>query len=297
MFITNPGKVSDHIWFLGSQAMPSYLIMGREGVIIDTGVSISGPNILTGLKDVLGDTKELKYIFLTHSHFDHCGSAPFLKREIPGLRIGASKVCSEVFFNPKAVDLIKDLCRDTERSIDLNAVFPGMDISFDEIAVDRVLKEGDRIDLGGVEILVYNTPGHTRCSLGYYIIPDRAIFCGETSGVPDTMGEILPEFLSSYDDYINSLRKLSGLEVDIIGLAHGGLLTGEDAYTYFSRSIEATERFRSMIEDYLEKYEDMERVVETIAEEQYSKGTILQAKRPYMINLRAKVKAIARKNG
>lgn len=44
------------------------------------------------MKDVgkiLGNPDNLDYLFVTHSHYDHLGAVPYMKRKIPGLCIGA----------------------------------------------------------------------------------------------------------------------------------------------------------------------------------------------------------------
>lgn len=288
VLITTPGKVSENIHLIGNLVMPSFLIRGDKKALIDTGMTISGPNILADLKVLLGERPPLNYILLTHSHFDHAGGTPYLKRYIPGAIVAASRSSEKVFFNPRAVELIRNLSAEAQKSAAIKE-----DVSFTDIHVDLVLREGDEIDLEEATVKVYSVPGHTRCSLAFFVLPDRALFCGEACGVPDLKGEIIPEFLSSYDDYMESLEKMSRLEPLVIGLAHGGVLSGEDAVDYLPRSIKATEMFKERIKSYLQRYSDIEKVVEVIAEEDYSKGTIMQAKRPYLINLSAKVNAVA----
>ncbi len=272
-------------------AFPVYLIKGRRTALIDSGVTICGPFILKDLEKYLGNPRDLNLNLLTHSHFDHCGSSPFLKRNIPGLKIGASEVASQVFFNPRAIELIQSLSSGLEKGMELP---PGTDISFKGLEVDTILKDGDLIDLGkGAKIKVISTPGHTRCCLSYYLKKDQALFFSEAGGVPDAEGKIQPQFLSSYSDYLTSLRRMAQYPIKIIGLAHGGILIGKEVEGYLESSIKETRDFKERIKRYLDRHGEMKEVVEVIAREDYQKGKIMQGERPYRINLEAMVKVVA----
>ena len=65
---------------------------------------------------------------------------------------------------------------------------------------------GDMIDLGGLKIIVYEVPRHTRDILAFYIPERRAIFPAEGRGVPNESYpyRVQPEFLSSYQDYLKT---------------------------------------------------------------------------------------------
>ncbi len=291
MRIYQSEKITERIDLLGNMAFPVYLIKGSRNALIDSGVTICGPLILKDLEKFLGNPRELNLNLLTHSHFDHCGSSPFLKRNIPGLQIAASEVASQVFANPRAIELIRSLNADMEKGMEFP---PGTNISFSGLELDTILKDGDLIDLGrGVKIEVISTPGHTRGCLSYYLRKDQALFFSEAGGVLDAEGVIQPEFLSSYSDYLKSLRKMSKYPVKIIGPAHGAVLTGKDGEGYLENSIRETKKFRERIKRELERYGDRGKVVEVIAGEDYQQGKILQGERAYRINLEAMVKVVA----
>jgi hypothetical protein len=78
-------------------------------------------------------------------------------------------------------------------------------------------------------------------------------------------------------------------------MAHSYMLTGEDARGYIGKSIEATKRFKKRIEDLLAILGgDPEGVVKKIFQEDYLEAqAIQQDERSYLINLKAKVKAVA----
>ncbi len=280
------GRLSENIFCIGNNYFPAYLILGERIAMIDAGVTVVGP-IYKKEIIALTENKGIDFLLLTHSHFDHCGAIPYLRRNLPSFKVCASSVAREVFMKEKAMEHIKALNKEIE---DL-APPQKENISIDKIEVDVVLKEGDRIDMGkGIVIEVLETPGHTRCGLSFYIPSFKAIFFGEAGGVIEKDGVIRPQFLSSYNQYVNSIQKMMKLPVEIIGLAHGGALLGEPAKEFLEKSLKESLIFKDRIINYFKKYKDREKVIETIAEEDFK--NVNQPKTPYILNLRASVSAI-----
>jgi glyoxylase-like metal-dependent hydrolase (beta-lactamase superfamily II) len=290
MRIFSQQVLTDGLYYIGNVGAQSFLVKGKVAALVDAGMSANGPMMLEGVREFLGDEQKLEMNLLTHSHFDHAGGTPYLKKKIPGLKVYASKVAEDVFKNPKALKLIRELNKPLE-----DALGNGPEVFFSDLTLDGTLKEGDVIDLGGgVTVSVLEVPGHTRCSLAYWVEPFKAIMFGEAGGVPDSDGEIIVEFLTSYKLYMESLRKMSKYNPDYICLAHGGVITGDDTRGYFEKSIKATEAFRARVEEGLKALGgDREKLLETLGEEMYSTGKIGQPKTPFMINLKAKIRAVA----
>ncbi len=279
-------KLTEKIFAIGNVYFPLYLILGEKIAMIDAGVTVMGPIYKKDILFIAGN-RGIDLLLLTHSHFDHCGAIPYLRRNLPPFKIGASPVAKEVFKKEKAIEHIINLNKEVEQT----APPQKEDISIDRIDVDMELKEGDVIELGeGIIIEVLETPGHTRCGLSFYIPSKKAIFFGEAGGVIEIDGTIRPQFLSSYKQYVNSIEKMMKLDIEIIGLAHGGALIGEEARNYLEKSLEETILFKERIIEYFKKYNDREKVVEVIAEEDIK--NISQPKTPYILNLRASVSAV-----
>ncbi len=294
MILNSQGKIAEDLYAIGGPELPAYLLLGKTPALFDAGMTFMGPTYFKELKQLLGDPKRLQFNFLTHSHFDHSGATPYLKRQIPGLRIGASRLAADTLRKPNAIELIRSLCRDyEEKHPELTG---GEDVTFDTLHVDIVLEDGDEFDLGGgMTFRAISTPGHTRDSMCFYIPRFKAVITGESIGAFDKNFTIHPEFLASYKDYAASLQKIAVLDIDMILMCHFFVLTGEDARGYMVKTIERTETFRRRIEDYLDHFNgDRASVVRRIYKEDYEDtGAILQEKRPFLINLEAKVRAVA----
>ncbi len=144
-------------------------------------------------QDLLAAGYKLKYVLLTHGHFDHI---LFLDewREVDS----DVKVCLH------AGDA--DFLEDPSKSLYLQ--FFAQDVR--HAPADILLHDGDRLYLGGSEIRVLSTPGHTKGSVCYLF--DHVMISGDTLfaggvGRTDLYG-------SSPADMAESIEKLSAIKED-----------------------------------------------------------------------------------
>jgi glyoxylase-like metal-dependent hydrolase (beta-lactamase superfamily II) len=301
MRILEKGRFSEHISIAGNLMLPSYLVNSRIPALIDSGMTVMGPVLYEDLKPYHNYPKI--YHLLTHSHFDHCGSTPFLLKKLKNMEVMAGAHAVEVLKKESAISLIRSLNEDMEKSLGItDGILNGERITFEGFPIHKVLKENEVIELGdGVYFEVYEVPGHTRDSLCYRIMPDNAIFAGEAYGVPSlSVKRVYPQFLVSFKDYMNSLKKMRKLEPRWIGLAHGGVIGGDEAISFLEKSIIDSEEFAEMIKERILKEKNplsedsLRKIVEEIAENDYNPNETTQSKRAYMLNLTAMVKTVLR---
>ena len=281
------------MYVTGHSSIPAFLLATPAPVLFDAGAAAMGPHYLRDIETHLGTAKDLRYLFLTHSHYDHCGSASFLKEQIPGLKIGTNAHAAQVLQKPGAVKLIRALNNNFSKTF--RHVIGDEDIPFNPVEVDLILKDGEELDCGeGWTVRVIETPGHTNDCLSYYIPRIKALIAGEAVGVFHN-GGIQPEFSSSYSDYVTSLEKVAALDVEILALAHRHILTGDDPRIFLKDSLEATVSFKRRIEDRLDRFNgDREKVVETIFGEEYDETILMQQdKKSFLLNLQAQIRVVA----
>jgi len=282
----------ENILILGNGHVPAFLYCGEKPVLFDPGVSAFGPLYLEKIRQNLKDPSSL-ILALTHSHFDHCGAAPYLLRNIPGIKVAASEKAADVILRPNAVKLMEKLNQEYEK--EMKEEIKGEDVSFEAFEVAFRLKEGDRLELSDDYCMVFETPGHTRDCLSYFFPEKGVLFCGESAGVAEGSFIHTP-FLTSFEDYLSSLKKIAGLKPKVLCIAHNGILIGKDISLFIAEAIEAVNEYRDMIENYLNKYNgEQDKVVGRITTEEYdSKDEHMQNRDPFMLNLRAKVSAVVR---
>ena len=103
------------------------------------------------------------WVLETHAHADHLSAAPYLK-EKTGAPIGIG-------------------ARITEVQRTFAPVFGLEDVSGDGREFDRLFRDGETITIGGLQVEVMHTPGHTPACVSYRI--GEAVFVGDTLFMPD----------------------------------------------------------------------------------------------------------------
>ena len=107
--------------------------------------------------------------------------------------------------------------------------------------------EGDTIKVGAMEAQIFETPGHSSCSLSAYVPQLRALFPSDGGGIP-YKDKIVPAANSNYTLYKESLQKLKTLQVEYMCADHFGYVYGDEARDYMARSLEAAEEEYALYE-------------------------------------------------
>lgn len=137
----------------GPLSANNYLLTdGDEAVLIDCS------EMKSDILDML-DGKVLKYILLTHGHFDH----------VLGVNDMKEKTGAKVLVNEADVERMQE-------SADIMSSFGVQGV--ETPVADEYLKDGQIIKFGDTEIKVLFTPGHTQGCVCYSI--DDKLFSGDT---------------------------------------------------------------------------------------------------------------------
>ena len=139
------GPYASNCYLVGSETT-------KEGIIIDPGAEAG--MILDAVKELGLD---IKLIVLTHRHPDHVGAAAQVK-EATGAPVAAHTEAAR--YLPHSPSYL------------FEAAFQAPPYP------DRLLEEGDSIDVGGLHFEVLHTPGHTPC--GISLVGEGAVFTGDT---------------------------------------------------------------------------------------------------------------------
>ena len=272
MRIRKPGKVFEGLWYLGREESGVYLLEGdRSTMIISGGMSYIVSDILQQLKEFGRDKNRIKKLLILHSHFDHVGIVPYFKRRLPAMEVYASQRAWEVLQMDKAVVTINDFGRSVARRMRKEEVYSAHDLEWRKDVSGKTAREGDRIDLGGLEVVILEIPGHSSCCIAAYVPELKVLFPTDGGGIP--LGEtIVSSGNSNYTKYQQSLERLKPLEVDYLCADHYGYVIGPEASAFISRSIEMAKKSRAQMEEVYRSTRDIEAAARALTSSFYEEN-------------------------
>jgi glyoxylase-like metal-dependent hydrolase (beta-lactamase superfamily II) len=237
-------------------------------MIIGGGMSWIAPSLEAQFSSIDFEPQKLKYLVISHSHFDHCGAVPYLKRKFPHIQILASAYSDKIFNKEKAVNSIAANNKYMIDKLGLQSEYEQLNLKFDGIHVDRVVAEKDIIDLGDdIEVHFLEVPGHTRCSIAVYVPKLKALFPSDAATLPTDDTKALFFFGPQYNFgmYKQSMARLTNLEVEILASEHYGAVTGDRSRQTLQEGLRQTERFEDCIIDLYKQTGNFDETVQKAA--------------------------------
>ncbi len=282
-------SISDDVVLFHNKTFPLYIIKGDKNFLIDAGVTTLAATFAADIESIL-EEKTLDTLLLTHSHWDHTGAASILQ-ETFNFDIKGSQRAVGLLQKPKVITFINRLNQDYK-----NQLGDDSDAAFTMLQNLSPVTEGDRIEVSDDRFIeVFETPGHTQCSVSYLLHPEKILFPGDAAGVVETDGSVKPLFLSSYKNYEDSLQKLIDIEAEILAFPHNRYLAGKDKVAaYLARSLERTRKTKDEILSMLAKTDDYDLIAEELMKKEFPKPTLLGPKEALMINFKAMANAVNR---
>lgn len=186
-WFTEPAKVFDNLYFVGTKIHSSWALTTSEGIIlIDTLYDYASEEaIVGGLKKLGLDPAAVKYVIITHAHGDHVGGAKLMQD-----RFGARIVMGAPDWDS------------IEKSVNQ---YPNGKPKRDIAAAD-----GQKVTLGDASVTLALTPGHTPGTVSmFFQVKDggRPLTVAYSGGTAFNFMNDVPHF----DTYIASQRKMAEL--------------------------------------------------------------------------------------
>ena len=151
------------------------------------------------------------WVLETHAHADHLSGAPYIKLKT-GAKVG-----------------IGEHIRDVQKIF--RPVFNATDLKGDGSEFDHLFADGERFQLGNLNVEVLHTPGHTPADVAYKI--EDAVFVGDTLFMPD-YGTARADFPGGDARVLyRSIRKLLALpDATRLFICHDYKAPGRDHYAW-----------------------------------------------------------------
>jgi len=218
-----PFRVVGNLYYVGAIEITSYLITTPQGhFLLDGGFVETAPQIERNIVQLGFRLRDVKYLLNSHAHYDHAGGLAELKK-LTGAEFVASAGDS---------DLLRKGGHGDFRFGD-TLVFP-------PIEPDKIILDGESLQLGDQVMTAHLTPGHTKGTTTWTTkIGDggrtyNVVFVGSQSSLDyKFVGQ--DSYPGIAADFVKSFAVLKNLPCDIFLGAHGSFFHFVDKHERFMR--------------------------------------------------------------
>ena len=205
-------RIAGNLYHVGSQDLASYLITTDDGhILINSSLQTSVPLIQRAVEELGFRFSDIRILLISHAHWDHCAGSAEVKR-LTGAK-----------YFVMAADV-----PDVEAGGRGNFFYANQPATFyPPTKVDRALKDGDEVTLGGVVLVARHTPGHTRGTTTWTLKVAEggrqldAVIIGSPNVNQGYQLVGNPAYPEIADDYARTFRVLKSLPCDLFLGAHG----------------------------------------------------------------------------
>jgi metallo-beta-lactamase class B len=247
-----PMHVVGPIYFVGTKGLGVYLITTPSGhILIGGGMPGSASAIAASIRKLGYKPEDIKILLSNQAHFDHVGTMADLKK-LSGASVEAMEGDVKLLASGGKIDYLF--------GADPRFYFP-------PACADRVLRDGDTVELGGVKLIARLTPGHTPgCATFITTVQEggpsyQVVFPDGTSVNPGTRLVHNPSYPGILEDYRKTFAVLESLHADIYLVYHiddsGWIAKRERAATEGPQAFVDVDGYRSFVADRKARFEQL----------------------------------------
>ena len=215
-----PGhRVIGNLYAVGTYDLGVFLVTSEDGhILINTALETSTPMILQNIEAMGYRLEDTKILLTMQAHWDHIAALAEIK-QASGAQMWATAGDAPVLEDGGFSD----------------PHFGGR-VTFKPVKVDKIITDGEVIQLGEIQLTVVETPGHTAGSSSYTMKVHEG--GRDYNVVIANMGTINqgkrlvadPTYPGVSDDFAETFRKQKAMDIDVWVAAHGGQYGLHDKY-------------------------------------------------------------------
>lgn len=217
-------RIADNLYYVGSKGLANYLITTPEGhILINSDLEANVPLIRNSVESLGFKFSDIKILLISHAHWDHCAASATIKK-LTGAKYMVMEGDAPVVESGGKADFFY--------ANDPEAQYPAA-------GVDRILRDGDEVKLGGVVLTAHLTPGHTKgCTTWTMKVKDGArtrdvVIVGSPNVNPGYNLVNDKQYTQMKQDFERTFAVLKSLSCDYFLGAHGSYFDLERKYARF----------------------------------------------------------------
>jgi metallo-beta-lactamase class B len=207
-----PFRIAGNLYYVGTYDLACYLITTPQGnILINTGLAASGKQIKSNIETLGFRFADTKILLNTQAHYDHMGAMAAIKK----------KTGAQLMMNEKDVAAAED-------GGNSDYALGGKGSTFKPVKPDRLLHDGDTVQLGNMQLVMLNHPGHTKgsCSFLFTVKDERQSYKVLIANMPTIVTDKSFTELTTYPevagDYAYTLKAMKNISFDIWVASHAG---------------------------------------------------------------------------
>lgn len=222
-----PYRIIGNVYYVGASDVTSFLITTPRGhILLDSGFEETVPQIRNNVGQLGFKLEDVKILINSHAHTDHAGGLASLK-ELTGAKLMVSEADAALLARGGRDDFAW-----------------GDTLTYKPVQADRLLRDNDRVELGGVTMVARLTPGHTKgCTTWTMKVEEGGkrydvVFIGSTTA-PGYKLLDNPKYPNIISDYEHTFRLLKSLPCDVFLAPHGSFFSMQEKMRRLERGEKA----------------------------------------------------------
>ncbi len=216
-----PFKIAGNLYYVGSKGLANYLITTPQGhILINSDLEENVPLIRASVERLGFKFSDIKTLLISHAHWDHNAASDTIKK-----LTGAQYMVMDA-----DVSVVESGGKTDFHYGNLPAS------QYTPTKVDRVLRDGDEVRLGGAVLVAHLTPGHTKgCTTWTMKVQEagktyNVVIVGSPNVNPGYRLVNNTAYPQIAADYERMFRVLKSLPCDIFLGSHGSYFDLETKY-------------------------------------------------------------------
>lgn len=212
-------RVIGNLYAVGTYDLGVFLVTSEDGhILINTGLEDSTSLIRESIESLGFRLEDVKILLAMQAHWDHTAALAEIK-EFTGAQMWATAGDAQVLEDGGFSD----------------PHFGGRE-SFRPVRVNKIISDGEVIELGQTRLTVLETPGHTAGSASYTMLVRedgreyRVAIANMGTINPGKQLVVDPTYPGVAEDFAETFRKQKALNIDVWVAAHGGQYGLHDKY-------------------------------------------------------------------